>query len=80
MPAEEFDAGDQPQPDRHNALLRWPGAALVEYEPKPFADDPSGYGLSDIPQRSDHQTQEQPDDHTHEQKPEPSDCQELSLK
>ena len=34
MPTEELDVSDQPEPDRHNAVLCWPGAALMEQVPK----------------------------------------------
>jgi hypothetical protein len=37
--AEEFNVSDQSEPDRDNDLLRWPGAALVQYVPKPIAHE-----------------------------------------
>jgi len=37
--AEKLDVGHEPQSDRDNALLRWPGAALIEHMPKPLANE-----------------------------------------
>src|SRR5262249_48762769 len=46
VPAEELDVRHEPEPDRDNAFLCWPGAPLVEYVPEPLADEeadlPSG--------------------------------------
>jgi hypothetical protein len=38
VPAEELDVSHKPEPDRHDALLCWPGASLVQQVPKPLGN------------------------------------------